>query len=179
METKKSYERRNEDGEWVSESSGVENSASLVEPVIIAGDESGPSPDLTDDSGPSLPLITAVEGTTFSPARQEIFSDIFMERERQDEKWGPVPRQNHTFGRWLQILIEELGEASEANLNVVFSTETGNDVAHREADVDHELTQAAAVLVAWLEHRAGIREQQGPSKQHLAAIRDDQQRRSE
>ncbi len=84
---------------------------------------------------------------------QAVIRDILEERERQDEKWGPVPRLDHGFGKWLQILMEEIGEACKTDLDA-----TGYPEIYSQADVDTELTQAAAVLVAWLEHRAAIRE---------------------
>ncbi len=75
--------------------------------------------------------------------------DILEERERQDEKWGPVPRLGHTSGKWLKILMEEIGEYCEAELEGIgYYAE------------EKELIQAAAVLVAWLEHRASIRAMQ-------------------
>ena len=65
-----------------------------------------------------------------------IFALISNERERQIEKWGV---QRHTPGDWVLILMEEIGEACEAFLE------------QRELDAAHELIQAAAVIVAWIE----------------------------
>lgn len=61
---------------------------------------------------------------------------IAAERQRQDAKWG---EQNHQPGQWMLILNEELGEVAKSILE--------NDRANYLV----ELTQAAAVLVAWIE----------------------------
>ena len=150
-----------------SESSGVENSASLVEPVIIAGDKSDIVIDMTDISGP---IELGPSGINFartdgprvakpvSDTQWIILQEILNERERQDEEWGPVPRLGHTFGKWLKILIEEIGEACACELEVDALGAENAPISLPQVDI--ELTQAAAVLVAWLEHRAAIREQQ-------------------
>lgn len=66
-----------------------------------------------------------------------IFNEVREERRSQRVKWG---EQEHIFGVWLAILMEELGEACKASLE------------NRPADVRRELVQATAVLVAWIEH---------------------------
>jgi hypothetical protein len=63
-----------------------------------------------------------------------VLREIQAERERQDIKWG---QQDHDFGTWLQILMEEIGEASKDNLD--------------GRDPRGELIQCAAVLVNWIE----------------------------
>ena len=68
--------------------------------------------------------------------RRTILHEIIVERERQYQKWG---RSSHSFGAWLAILMEEVGEAAKAGL------EDRYDELHKE------LIQCAAVLVAWLE----------------------------
>lgn len=74
---------------------------------------------------------------------REILQDIFEERLRQDKKWGP---QHHDADRWLLILMEEVGEASNAVL------EDQGDYQHfRE-----ELIQVAAVAVSvveWIDNK--------------------------
>jgi len=65
-----------------------------------------------------------------------IFALIADERKRQIEKWGV---QRHAPGKWTMILIEEIGEACQALLQ------------QRETDAIHELVQAAAVIVTWIE----------------------------
>jgi NTP pyrophosphatase (non-canonical NTP hydrolase) len=59
---------------------------------------------------------------------------IREERRRQDEKWGV---QNHDNLYWLGILVEEVGELSKAIIE--------GKMTHRE------LTQVAAVALAWME----------------------------
>ena len=68
--------------------------------------------------------------------RQNILAEINIERHQQIKKWG---EQHHPNGDWLLILIEEIGEASQAMLQ------------GRIADARKELVQSTAVLVAWLE----------------------------
>ena len=74
---------------------------------------------------------------------------IVLERLRQDLKWGPVASipKDRTPEHWLAILMEEIGEVSEAVV----------ELAAGEADWEHsletELIQSAAVIVSWLEWR--------------------------
>ena len=42
-----------------------------------------------------------------------VLAEVFDERRRQDEKWGP---QHHDWVSWLLILMEEVGEAAEHEL---------------------------------------------------------------
>lgn len=76
-------------------------------------------------------------------SRDRAFSAIRSERDRQDQKWG---QQDHDDRLWLGILVEEVGEVAKAIID------------EQAADLDKELVQAAAVIVAWLEciqRRAG------------------------
>ncbi|WP_240465278.1 MazG-like family protein [Neobacillus thermocopriae] len=41
----------------------------------------------------------------------EINKEVYLERIRQNEKWGI---QRHTYGAWLAILVEEVGEVAQA-----------------------------------------------------------------
>jgi NTP pyrophosphatase (non-canonical NTP hydrolase) len=68
---------------------------------------------------------------------------VLAERKRQDAKWGV---QNHRPELWLVILMEEVGEASEATLEMDWN-------AYRE-----EMVQVAAVALAAVEScdRAGV-----------------------
>lgn len=74
---------------------------------------------------------------------------ILEERRRQDEKWG---EQNHDFFVWLAILQEEIGEASEAALEVKFrgSQAPFGRINARLAFLN-ELIQVAAVAQAMVE----------------------------
>lgn len=67
---------------------------------------------------------------------------ILQERVQQDAKWG---EQNHDGEKWVLIATEELGEVCQALLK-------GDKANYRQ-----ELTQLAAVALAWLqcEHRRG------------------------
>lgn len=62
---------------------------------------------------------------------------VIEERNKQDAKWG---EQRHDDGKWLQILIEEIGEVSQAQLQ-------GLTLQHQI----EEMTQVVAVGLAWLE----------------------------
>lgn len=66
----------------------------------------------------------------------EILDKIYDERVRQTNKWGI---QNHDDPFWSVILGEEYGEVCRA----IFEDD--------EQSVKEELTQVAAVAVAWLE----------------------------
>lgn len=70
--------------------------------------------------------------------QQGILFDIIDERKRQDEKWGDQSVKNNYI--WLAILMEEIGEISEAILKEV-----------NWLDGRKELIQIAAVAVAWIE----------------------------
>lgn len=48
--------------------------------------------------------------------RDEIFKKINEERDRQDAKWGPNPR-NLPLGEWLAVLVEEVGEIAKSLLD--------------------------------------------------------------
>lgn len=66
-----------------------------------------------------------------------IFEEIYLERKRQDEKWGANRPLNTT--PFLAILMEEVGEA--ATDTFAGSLET----------LRAELIQVAAVTIAWIE----------------------------
>lgn len=85
-----------------------------------------------------MPLETSTEHSfPYLIAHNGVLMDVISERARQDTKWG---EQNHDDLTWLAILMEEVGElATEIN-----DKEPGEK---RYA----ELTQIAAVAVAWLE----------------------------
>ena len=72
-----------------------------------------------------------------------ILAELFIERQRQESKWG---RQNHLPEGWLAILGEEFGEVSKAicefRLQNRFSA---------GPEIRYELIQVAAVAVAMIE----------------------------
>jgi hypothetical protein len=75
-----------------------------------------------------------------------MFTDMVMnlvrqEREKQDEKWGPIAGRAHDTldGDWITILAEEVGEAAHEVLE-----------GQTKKAVD-ELVQVAAVAVAHIE----------------------------
>ena len=74
---------------------------------------------------------------------KEILTLIEAERTKQEARWG---EQQHLHGTWTLILMEEIGEASEAMLK------------GRQTEAVFELVQAAAVIVAWLEDALGHNE---------------------
>lgn len=73
--------------------------------------------------------------------RDEIIAELFLERERQDSKWGV---QDHKHTMWSTILGEEVGEVCDAVLEREFGGET-------DREIENELIQVAAVCIAWLE----------------------------
>lgn len=71
-------------------------------------------------------------------SRDEIFDLINKERDKQDAKWGALPR-NLSDMVWLTVLVEEVGECAEAILK-------------RDWDnLKLEIIQVATVAIAWLE----------------------------
>jgi len=69
-----------------------------------------------------------------------VLADVADERLRQNQKWG---LQRHSYGDWLKILIEEVGEVAQA-------MQVGENWA-KESDASNlyeELIQTAAVAVA-------------------------------
>lgn len=85
---------------------------------------------------------------TRDQARENVYVDIDAERCRQDKKWGPNRRLSGML--WVLIAGEEMGEVCRSLLQC-----QGDD------DLYAEVTQAAAVLVAWLEQmeRDGARDE--------------------
>lgn len=97
-----------------------------------------------------------------------ILDEVLVERRRQDEKWGP---QDHSDYKWLAILQEEIGEASEALLEADATGQLaephGSHLARQwRRDARTELVQAAAVVVAWIEahDRAEVRRYQNAER---------------
>lgn len=73
---------------------------------------------------------------------------VLAERVRQDAKFGN--QDGNAPSRWLQILIEELGEWADADLQKVELAKFDTP----EAASDHafkELVQVAAVALSWVE----------------------------
>jgi NTP pyrophosphatase (non-canonical NTP hydrolase) len=71
----------------------------------------------------------------------ERFLGIIAERKRQDDTWGV---QDHPAPIWLAILTEEVGEVAKIILCMHCQEELPEELKD-------ELTQVAAVAVAWLE----------------------------
>lgn len=70
------------------------------------------------------------------PHFSAVMSSVRLERLAQEKKWG---QQRHNVYKWLAILMEEVGEASEAALE-------GDTI-----EFCVEMTQVAAVAVSILE----------------------------
>lgn len=83
-----------------------------------------------------------------SDASERAIRLIKLERERQDAKWG---EQNHHGAVWTLIAGEEFGEVSQAQLEVMFKGSQIENADHPRQLYITELTQLAAVCVAWLE----------------------------
>lgn len=70
-----------------------------------------------------------------------VFCEIIEERKDQDAAWG---EQNHNPIEWLAILMEEVGEASQAAVDGYFKPDA------REANYEiyrEEIVQVAAVAI--------------------------------
>lgn len=79
-------------------------------------------------------------------AKSTAWEAVRNERDAQDKQWGPIEQRARelTFGEWMAILVEEVGEMSEAFLEYKFGS----------GDFDHlyeESIQAAAVGMAIVE----------------------------
>jgi NTP pyrophosphatase (non-canonical NTP hydrolase) len=72
--------------------------------------------------------------------RTDVFELINKERDKQDAKWGALPRCLSDVV-WLTILMEEVGECAQAVLKMDWS------------NLRVEVVQVAAVAIAWLEDK--------------------------
>jgi NTP pyrophosphatase (non-canonical NTP hydrolase) len=83
---------------------------------------------------------------TIVSSREQVLATqaVLDERDRQDAKWGSQRRLSDQ--EWLTILVEEVGESAEAILD------------KKPNDLKTEVTQVAAVALAWLE---ALTERQG------------------
>lgn len=80
-----------------------------------------------------------------NPGFDDITQDVYLERARQDAKWGcEFPGRRDSF--WYTILLEEIGEVAQAILQ------------GQEEGMKTELIQCAAVIFSWLELRDGTPE---------------------
>jgi hypothetical protein len=95
-------------------------------------------------------------------AELERLDYIVVERNRQDSKWG---EQNHRPNDWVAILGEEFGEAAKSAVELTFGMEIAKE--GYEAELQDELTQIAAVAVAFKEclRRGKWRELPTPPKE--------------
>jgi NTP pyrophosphatase (non-canonical NTP hydrolase) len=73
---------------------------------------------------------------------------VLRERARQEAKWG---EQRHGMTVWLAILQEEVGEAAHDTLQLR-SLRALPERHNQLVELADEVTQIAAVAVAWLEH---------------------------
>ena len=83
------------------------------------------------------------EGQKSMDVTFKVLAEVAAERVSQDRAFG---QQDHDFGTWSKILIEQVGDASKAAINVAESKNPGSEAAIRK-----ELVQAAAVAVAMIE----------------------------
>lgn len=87
----------------------------------------------------------------------KVFQAIREERQRQNEKWGD--QSNISQGAWNLILVEEVGEVAKCILDCHYAGLSAKANPHNSSISDGpgkrelimELTQVAAVTVAWLE----------------------------
>jgi len=79
-----------------------------------------------------------------NPHQETALDSVLTERQRQNAKRG---EQNHTLGNWGLILMEEVGEWSEAALHTQFGGPKADELRT-------EAVQVAAValqIVEWLD----------------------------
>jgi NTP pyrophosphatase (non-canonical NTP hydrolase) len=81
-------------------------------------------------------------------ATKRALEQVERERERQDARWG---EQRHGMTVWLAVLQEEVGEAAHDTLQLR-SLRALPERHNQLVDLAGEVTQIAAVAVAWLEH---------------------------
>ena len=65
-------------------------------------------------------------GKTGAPSSAPTLREVWRERERQDDKWGP---QHHDPTVWLAILGEEFGEACQAAMRLTNQAVREKDLA--------------------------------------------------
>ena len=97
-----------------------------------------------ESGGATIPWLRTIQSEVYSLEIRQMegpMMDVFNERIRQDDKWG---EQNHPDYWWLPIMVEEVGEAAKAMLQVEFGM--GGD-----GEVYKEVKEACATALAWLE----------------------------
>jgi len=106
-----------------------------------------PDPNNPIDPNNLIPSMDLVSDSSIhrhrqvSPHMARAVQDVVTERVAQDKMWG---QQNHEPGKWLLILMEEVGEWSQAVLD------HGSKGAPKE-HIREELVQVAAVALSMLE----------------------------
>ena len=73
-----------------------------------------------------------------------LIQEVTAERVRQINKWGPM--KDASPQTWLMIAGEEFGEICRAAHDAIFQ-------GSADEDMDQEIVQLIAVLVAWREER--------------------------
>ena len=73
----------------------------------------------------------------------EAINLVIEERKKQYEKWG---KQNHNAFVWMNILMEEVGEASQAALHDVFG---GKAAGMFKKEIIH-VAAVAVQIIEWL-----------------------------
>jgi NTP pyrophosphatase (non-canonical NTP hydrolase) len=105
--------------------------------IAVAGVEYAEVRGWSDEPGAGWMIAATYTNSPLkNSAKEQIISEIFRERVRQDAKWG---EQNHDDLVWLAILTKEVGELAQAILK------------GQGENVHRELVQTAAVCVNWLE----------------------------
>lgn len=79
----------------------------------------------------------------YEQAMYKVNEEVYDERIRQMVKWG---KQKHDNGKWLAILVEEVGEAAQAMQQGSASSKETD-----ASDLYEELIHTAAVASAWAE----------------------------
>ena len=87
--------------------------------------------------------------------KHPVLLEVAHERTRQDAKFPPPPRPDHSATDWLAILSEEVGEAAQEAVEIRWAPDD-DEASRRTGLLRAELVQVAAVAVAWIEHIDGM-----------------------
>lgn len=95
---------------------------------------------------------------TFPYERAMVYESIDEERDRQEAKWGPQEHPNGTTEEWTWIAdayraaCQEASDAGIVTWHDIFLEEVFEAMSETDDEnVEHELIQAIAVAVDWIE----------------------------
>lgn len=92
-----------------------------------------------------MPQAKPMQDWTFT---EFVLDEVKDERDRQEQKWG---EQNHDLFRFLAILMEEVGEASQSAVKSYLESKTPEESEMHLRNYRKELVQVAAMAVQMIE----------------------------